>query len=31
MQWKDGAIQLYGPYLIYNIRIYMDKLDTDKI
>jgi hypothetical protein len=27
MQWKDKNQQLYGPYLIYNIRIYMDKLN----
>ena len=28
MQWKDKNQQLYGPYLIYNIRIYMDRLEN---
>ena len=30
MRWKDGSLNLHGPYLIYNIKIYMSKLNIDK-
>ena len=31
MQWKDKNLHLYGPYLVYVITIYMDKVeDSDR-